>query len=198
MRLVFATGNQRKIDEAHSVLDGFDIEFQPIKLDIDEIQHEDPAEIVKAKALAAYDSILQDNFADGESDFPAVVVSDTSWSIPALGGFPGGYMKDISTWWQADDWAKIMSRHDDKTIYCLEHVAYYDGDNLQHFVSEYKGKMITEPRGRIDPYESFERVTVMYGDKTMAEYLELNQLASAGDELKHWQQFGEWYKNHVA
>ena len=51
--IFFATGNQRKIHEATTALAPFDLQVEPVKLAIDEIQHHDPAEITKAKARAA-------------------------------------------------------------------------------------------------------------------------------------------------
>lgn len=180
--IMFATGNARKIAEANATLNVLGLTVQSVKLEMDEIQHYDPAEITKAKARAAYAIIKQ-----------PVVVSDTSWSIPALGGFPGGYMKDISSWWQADDWLSVMARHDDKRIICLEHIAYFDGESVRHFEEKYEGYFISEARGRVDEAESFEQVVVLYGDKTMAEQLAGGGHASAGETHGHWQQFAKWY-----
>lgn len=180
--ILFATGNSRKIKEATDTLAPFGVTPKPVRVDITEIQHSDPVEIVKAKARAAY-----------EVTNSPVVVSDTSWGVPALGGFPGGYMKDISNWLEADDWLSLMSRYDDQAIYCYEHVAYFDGDNLQHFAAKYEGRFIDEARGRIDETESFERVVILYGNKTMAEQLADGDVASAGESLEHWKQFGEWF-----
>lgn len=183
--ILFATGNSRKIKEAGGTLADYGISVKPVRLTFDEIQHFDPAEITKAKARTAYMLAGQ-----------PIVVSDTSWEIPALGGFPGGYMKDISAWFDAHDWLALMSRHDDKTIYCHEHIAYFDGKKLEHFVATYKGVFVNEPRGRVDESESFERVVVLYGKMTMAESLAQGDIASAGEVLAHWQQFGEWYQRH--
>lgn len=160
----------------------FGIDIEPVKVTIDEIQHEDSAEITQAKARAAYAAVGR-----------PVVVSDTSWSIPSLGGFPGGYMKDVSNWWQSHHWLDIMAGQEDKRILCLEHVAYCDGDRVEHFETVYEGRFIDEARGRMDDAESFERVVILYGDKTMAEQLAAGDVASAGETLGHWQQFGQWY-----
>lgn len=187
MKLIFATGNNRKISEARDVLSAYGIDFDNLKLEMDEIQHQDPAEITKAKVLAAYELVHQ-----------PVVVSDTSWGIPALGGFPGGYMKDIEDWLTSEDWLAVMNRHEDKTIHCYEHVAYFDGENLKHFDTKYTGTFIDEIRGSVSADESFENVVVMFGDKTMAEYADEGLLASAGSELTHWQQFAEWYNSQNA
>lgn len=180
--ILFATTNPRKISEANATLASFNITVEPIKLDINEIQHHDPAEIAKAKAKSAYDIVQK-----------PVVVSDTSWGVPALNGFPGGYMKDVSAWFNDTDWINLLNGHEDRTIYCYEHLAYYDGQNLHHFASEYKGTIINEPRGRFDDNESIDRVTILYGNKTMAEQLEVGEIASAGEVLEHWKQFGKWF-----
>lgn len=182
--ILFATGNSRKIEEANNTLSPFGVAVKPIKIEINEIQHKDSTEITKAKARAAHEVV-------GEP----VIVSDTSWEIPALRGFPGGYMKDVSEWFDAKDWLSLMASHDDKTIVCHEHIAYFDGEQLQHFVSSYRGVFISEPRGRVDAGESIEQVVIIYGNLTLAEYLTQGKIASAAEELEHWQQFGEWYLN---
>lgn len=182
--ILFATGNLRKIQEANNTLMDFGIKVVPVKVDIDEIQHRDSSEITKAKAIAAYGVVRR-----------PVVVSDTSWEIPALGGFPSGYMKDVSAWFDAQDWLSLMSRHDDKTIYCHENLAYFDGERLEYFKATYAGKFVDEARGRIDDEESVERVVVLYGDQTMAEQSGNGGIASAGEVLEHWQQFGEWFRD---
>jgi XTP/dITP diphosphohydrolase len=184
--ILFATSNPRKIQEANNTLAGYDITVEPLKVDIDEIQHQDSAEITKAKARAAYEVIHK-----------PVVVSDTSWEIPALNGFPGGYMKDVSDWFTAEDWLTLMARHDDKTIYCHEHIAYFDGDTVEHFVTSYKGTFIDEPRGRVAAGESIEQVVILYGGLTLAEYVAQGKIASAGETLEHWKQFAEWYSDHL-
>lgn len=183
-KILFATGNSRKTEEANATLSLYDIAVEAVSVDIDEIQHHDSIEIIKAKARSAFAVTRQ-----------PVVVSDTCWEIPALGGFPGGYMKDMSAWLQAEDWLALMARHNDKTMYCHEHVAYFDGEEVRLFTSAYRGRFIDEARGRIDDNESFEQVVILYGDKTMAEQLAQGEIASAGESLEHWKQFGQWFSN---
>ena len=185
--IIFATGNQRKIREAQMTLAPLGVTIEPAKLEFDEIQHSDPAEITKAKAVAA--------FRAAHSIHP-VVVSDTSWSIPALGGFPGGYMKDIEAWWTADNWLDVMKHQTDRRIFCNEHVAYFDGNVVTHFVETYQGVFMREPSGRVDDDESFEQVVSLYGGETMAVQLARGEHASASETHRHWQQFGEWISSN--
>ena len=65
--ILFATGNSRKISEANETLKTYEIIVKPVKVETDEIQHHDPAEITKAKARSAYEFVHE-----------PVVVSDTS------------------------------------------------------------------------------------------------------------------------
>lgn len=182
-RALFATSNDRKIQEATTTLEKYDIQVEAITVDIDEIQHHDPIEITKSKARAAY-----------EVTHRPVVVQDTSWEIPALGGFPGGYMKDVAEWWQPQDWLNIIEPYD-RTVICHEHVAYFDGENMTHFQSSYTGKFTAEARGEWG--NSIEKVINLYGIGTLAEVHDETGIASAGTELKHWQQFGEWYSKRL-
>lgn len=184
-QILFATGNARKIEEANKTLAPYAIAVAPVRLDFDEIQHADSAEITKAKARTAYALIGK-----------PVVVSDTSWEIPSLGGFPGGYMKDISAWLAPADWLALMERHDDRSIFCHEHLAYFDGTVMEHFVASYEGVFVDEPRGSKDT-DSIEQVVTLYGGLTLAEYLERGEVASAGEVLEHWMKFADWYQGSV-
>jgi XTP/dITP diphosphohydrolase len=180
--ITFATSNARKIAEARKSLGTHDIGVVAIEVEIDEIQHHEPAEITKAKARAAY-----------EVTHEPVVVQDTSWSIPALGGFPGGYMKDVANWWKPEDWVRILSEQD-RTIICLEHIAYCDGDQVKHFESRYEGAFAEAPRG--DNGNSLDKMVTLYDNgKTMAEMHDIGDVASASEGLEHWRQFAEWYKS---
>jgi non-canonical purine NTP pyrophosphatase (RdgB/HAM1 family) len=181
--ILFATGNQRKINEANDTLEAYGITVKSVSIEIDEIQHHDPVEITKAKARAAF-ALL------GEP----VVVSDTSWSIPALGGFPGGYMKDVGIWWSEQDWLNIMAGHDNKTIICQEHLAYFNGEELAHFSKDYEGVFLPQIQGPIvNEKESFERVASLNGINSLAEGQANRILSNEKKQLAHWQQFADWY-----
>ncbi|RYF29116.1 MAG: hypothetical protein EOO17_02490 [Chloroflexi bacterium] len=179
--ILFATGNSRKIAEARKSFLQYGIGVVTVEVNTDEIQHHDSREITKAKALAAF-------AVTGEP----VVVQDTSWNIPALGGFPGGYMKDVANWWQAEDWLRIMAGAD-RRIICIEHVAYCDANGVQHFSAEFPGLFTDEPRGTNG--NSIERTVILYNDKTLAQMHDDGDIASASEGLEHWQKFATWYKN---
>lgn len=182
--ITFVTGNSRKFEEALLILRQYGVMVEQLQLNINEIQHHDPLEITKAKARAAYQKAGR-----------PVVVNDTSWDIPALNGFPGGYMKDVCQWFSTEDFLALMRNKSDKTIIANDVVAYYDGKNLQVFTSRQPGYFIDQPRGK-DEY-SHHSVIVMSGndERTIAEVFDAraNGEAVKADNYEHWQQFGEWF-----
>lgn len=184
-KVLFTTKNQRKINEANDTLEEYGITVETVSVKTNEIQHHDPAEITKEKARAAFDVLKV-----------PVVVSDTSWSIPALGGFPGGYMHDIGIWWSEQDWLNIMFGHEDKSIILQEHLAYYDGKGLVHFSQDYDGIFLDKAQGPVmDKNESFERLISLGGSLSLAEGQANRINKGVKKQLAHWQKFGEWLNN---
>lgn len=183
--IAFVTGNVRKIEEASAILQPYNIAVEQLPLDVVEIQHHDPIEITKAKAQAAYKIAGR-----------PIVVNDSTWQIPTLGGFPGGYMKDVANWLSADDFLALMRSKQDTRILLREVVAYCDGDNLQLFTADFTGHFITEPRGKAGV--SFNSVVVMdyAGGKTIAESFDARDTQNMQPQPKqnvHWQKFAEWF-----
>jgi inosine/xanthosine triphosphate pyrophosphatase family protein len=103
--IYFATGNSQKIKMAQALLKDTAIDLRPVELDIDEIQAKDPEIIVRDKAQRAYDKLKM-----------PVIVSDDTWHIKALNGFPGAYMKSINYWFTPDDFMRLMHGIEDRTI----------------------------------------------------------------------------------
>ena len=177
-KILFSTGNQRKITEARAACDLFNIEVVPIKLDFDEIQSHDPINITLRKVEDAYELA-------GES---AIVVADTSWSIPSLNGFPGGYMKDVAEWFTPEDFINLIADKD-ATIIFRESIVYKDENEVKVFSKEYTGNIASSPRGNSG--NSFDKVAEFDG-RTFAESQDSN-LTSHKPEDFVWYEFAQWY-----
>ena len=181
--IIFVTGNQHKLEEAKAVLEDYDIAVEPLEIAIDEIQHHNPLKITEAKVRAAY-----------EKAGKPVVVNDSSWEIPALGGFPGGYMKDIVNWLTAEDFLALMKSKNDKRIILHDVVAYYDGRELKIFTFEQSGVFVSEPHSK---GTSMNQVVSMEdsGGLTIAEEFALRHDGAEinPSHFQHWQKFGEWF-----
>ena len=182
-KIAFITGNPHKLEEDKSVLKDYDITIESLQFDIDEIQHYNPLEITKAKARAAYE----------KAGYP-IVVNDSSWEIPALGGFPGGYMKDVANWFTAEDFLALMKDKNDRRIILHDVVAYFDGEQLKLFIYDQTGVFINQPRGE---GTSMNQVVSMEdsGGLTIAEEFALRHDGAEinPSHFQHWQKFGEWF-----
>jgi inosine/xanthosine triphosphate pyrophosphatase family protein len=94
--LTFVTGNSEKFSIAHKVFAARGLSLQQASHDIDEIQGKDSEKIVKDKVQKAYENVGG-----------AVLVNDDSWAFLGLDGFPGPYMKDVASWFSADDFINL-------------------------------------------------------------------------------------------
>lgn len=176
MKIHFVTSNQRKIMDARAACSLFDIEVEPLEFPIDEIQHHDPLQISRHKAQQAYQLAKQ-----------PIVINDASWSIPALNGFPGGYMKEVAAWFSPDDFIRLVQGKDNR-ICCIETVIYIDGDHQEVFQGEYWATVSPKPRG---VGNSIEQVAV-FGGKTIGEYRAAGKLAIDPKDYI-WHDFAKWY-----
>ena len=180
MKILFVTGNKRKVGEAEDACKAFGIEIVQTPLDIDEIQSSDPAKISEHKAKAAFEQLNA-----------PLVVTDTFWSIPALNGFPGAYMKDVSKWFSSEDFLNLMANKVDKTIMFSENIVYIDGDRTKHFTKEFYGQIVA-PRG---VGESIEQVAEFNG-VTLGEQRERGGFGHAAEDYV-WHDFATWYTDKL-
>ncbi len=185
--IYFATSNKDKIQIAETICNGADISIKAITLDIDEIQGEDPEVIVRDKAMRAYEQL----------GLP-VVVSDDTWDIRALKGFPGAYMKSNNYWFEPEDFLRLMQGVKDRHITLHQYLAYTDGNMTEVFKSDIEGKIIFEVRGKSEKSPNMT-VTALDLDKgkTIAEVFEQGAEAVAArykNSTDAWHDFIDWYK----
>ena len=55
-----------------------------------------------------------------------LVVTDDSWIIPGLNGFPGPYMKQVNDWFTPDDWLHLTSGLADRRVILRQIIVYQD------------------------------------------------------------------------
>lgn len=185
--IYFATSNKDKIQIAETICNEANISIKAITLDIDEIQGEDPEVIVRDKAMRAYEQLGM-----------PVVVSDDTWDIRALKGFPGAYMKSINYWFEPEDFLRLMQGVKDRHITLHQYLAYTDGNITEVFKSDINGKIIHEVRG-ISEKSPNMTVTALDLDngKTIAEVFEQGAEAVAArykNSTDAWHDFIDWYK----
>lgn len=134
--IMFVTGNNEKFDHAVQLCSEYGISLEQARFDIDEIQGEDAARIIDDKATKAYGLAKQ-----------PVIVSDDSWSIPGLNGFPGAYMKSMDHWFTAEDFLRLTTHLKDRRVILHQWLAYKNGTETTLFKQYIEGTLITQVRG---------------------------------------------------
>lgn len=184
-KLYCATGNAQKFALGKLAFDKEGIDLEQIFIDIDEIQSEEPEVILADKARKA--------FAAAEAP---VIVSDDSWSIPALKGFPGAYMKSMNHWLEPSDFLHLMQDRDNRTIYLDQRLAYIDQDGIVTFNKRLKGVIVKSPKGETGP--PIMRIVELEDDgMTIAELYDKGIADKRGLERDAWSDAAEWYTQKV-
>lgn len=183
----FATTNREKLLIAQTVCGQAGIKVNRIELEIDEIQAEDAESIVRDKCNQAYKLFKK-----------PIVVSDDSWDIPALNGFPGPYMKSLNHWFKPEDFLRLMNGIKDRTIILHQYLAFMDDHTIKVFKNDIKGQIIEESRG-YNKKSANMSVIVLDSDngQTIAQVFEKGE-AAVVDRYKNrpdvWHHFIDWYK----
>ena len=147
---------------------------------MDEIQFDDVDTIIQQKAKHAHKLAGR-----------PVVVHDAFWNILALRGFPGAYMKQVTSWLKPEDFLALMADKKDRSVSCTDALMYYDGKRSKAFSHIYWGTLATEPKGK---GLSIDQLVVMQGQaKTIAELEQDEGASSIAPQDTIWHDFAKWY-----
>lgn len=182
--LLYATGNTDKFRQAQYVCQPAGIVLAQDRLEVPEIQGEDAQVIASDKAEKAYAKFQQ-----------PLLISDDSWHIHGLKGFPGPYMKSVCGWFSLDDWLNLTSTLDDRRVTLRQIVVYQDANEQRLFSCEVEGILLTTARGEsTSPFDQI--VSFDNGAHTVAE-LHSQGISAIGHLPSVWHDFAGWYANRV-
>jgi non-canonical purine NTP pyrophosphatase (RdgB/HAM1 family) len=133
LRPVFVTGRPEKAEEAERL--GF--RFERLELELPETQALDPADVVEAKARAAYARLAR-----------PILVEDSGLAVHAWGGFPGALVKWLEKTAGLDAFARMLDPFSDRAATATCAVAYFDGGELFAGRGEVVGRIASGPRGQ--------------------------------------------------
>jgi non-canonical purine NTP pyrophosphatase (RdgB/HAM1 family) len=184
--IIFSTGNSQKFKIAQAVCAQRGLELTQNTFDIDEIQGEDAEVIIRDKAQKAYELVKQ-----------PVIVSDDSWNIPGLNGFPGAYMKYMDHWLRPEDFINLTRSLEDRRIILIQMLAYQDKSHQQVFRKEYTATLLTEVRGTQG--KPLQKVVTMPRDNglSIAEAYEAGVVHAERDAAAGWNDVIDWLEQNV-
>ena len=177
IHVLLASRNARKLGEATLGCRPFGISIQQVNVEFQEIQSKDPLEIALHKSVQAFQQLRK-----------PVVVADTFWTIPALNGFPGAYMKEVTRWFGPEDFVRLLLPYQDKRLCFTETVVYRDENQHRTFAGEYWGVMSPSPRGT---GIAIEQVAEFNGH-TIAERRNEGKFSHDPQDFV-WYNFAKWY-----
>ena len=180
--LVFVTGTTRKFENAKQHFKNTGIKLIQEKLDTIEIQSTEVAQVAKFSAKDASKIINK----------PLIKV-DVGFSIEALKGFPGPYIKFINDWLEPKKILKLMKNEPNRNCYFESVVAcYIPGKEIVTFSDRTYGKIIEEVQG--ENGWGIDRVFMPDGyQKTLGEMSEEEQKAIWS--YKRWEALIEYLKD---
>lgn len=184
--ILFATGNTEKFAIAQTLCNTHGIQLTQFSAESHEIQSEDPVEVITQKA--------KDKFA--LSGNKPLIVSDDSWDIPGLKGFPGPYMKSMDYWLGPEDFLNLTSGLQDRRILLHQYLAYIDAHNLQLFHTIIPGTLSKDIRGT---YGKPAQKIIMLdrdGGLTISEVYDKGQEHDKrrfDSKTDAWYTFAKWY-----
>lgn len=135
----FVTGNPHKAAELQQVLEPLGIPVLPTALDLVEPQASVIQVVAESKAEQAYAQVRE-----------AVVVEDSGFSVEALRGFPGPYVKYLLETIGIEGLLRLMEPFESRGCAFTSVMVYRDADGMQTFNAAYPGRLARE----IDPTPS--------------------------------------------
>lgn len=180
LKLYFVTSNENKFNEVSKILSSYDVQVDMAKLELLEIQTDDPTMIASDKARNAYSSLKTD-----------VIVEDDALFIDSLKGFPGPYSAFVHKTIGNEGILKLMENVVDRRATFKSIIAYCDSSLIPViFVGNVEGSIAAAQRGISWGYDP------IFVPKN-SDGLTYAELGSKKNELSHrklaLEQFAKWY-----
>jgi XTP/dITP diphosphohydrolase len=182
--LLYATGNAAEFRQARLVCEPAGITLVQGSLDVPEIQDEDAENIARDKANKGFVALQK-----------PLIISDDSWSIPGLKGFPGPYMKSMEYWLEVGDWLNLTRSLQDRRIILRQIVIYQDESTQQLFSRDLEGLLLTKPTG--EPPYSHSSITSFDGGIHSAAEVHQQGKSSTIHLPNVWRDFVAWYASRA-
>jgi XTP/dITP diphosphohydrolase len=186
MEIIFCTSNPQKFAMGDSVCKKLGIKLiQQDSVDLDEVQSEDPHYVAVRKAKDAFKALGR-----------PLLVSDDSWQIHGLKGFPGVYAKSVNEWFTPEDFIRLTRDLGNRTVSLVQKLVYKDEHQLKAFTHEVQGVLLKEAQGHngstIQKVVSFEKDDSLL---SVSEALqdEKSDSFQRSETLIVWQEFADWF-----
>lgn len=136
VELLFISGNVDKTLEVKEILAPFEVSISAVAMTIAEIQTEDLQELVRNKALQAFERVGR-----------PLLVEHTGLYLNHLNGLPGGLTAIFWDRLKADRFCELFGNTPDPRLVVKTMVGYVDGRRIHLFEGEVAGRVAPTPAG---------------------------------------------------
>jgi XTP/dITP diphosphohydrolase len=147
IELLFVSRSANKTAELRQILAPHEIGIVPFVRDIPEIQTEDLQELVRRKALAAFDEARR-----------PLLVEHTGLYLDHLNGLPGGLTAIFWDRLKEDRFCELFGNTASPGLTARTMVGYVDGRRIHFFQGEMRGRVAPAPAG--DQGFQWDRVVI--------------------------------------
>lgn len=170
-QIYFVTSNTKKFISLQKMLASVEVNLRRLEYDFDEGRDLDIRKITEAK------------LAQAKRAFPGkrLVVDDRGFFIPALGGFPGPFVKLLLDSFSYKGLIKLMAGETDRRAIFSFGLGYFDGASDTILTADEVGFITDEPRG--DNLHGWTELLYVYGYDTLPG----KSLAELSDD--EWQEY---------
>jgi len=133
----FVTSNKKKFSSLKRFLSPLDIRLERLEFDFDEGRELNIEAVTRSKLEQA------------KKAFPGkkIIVDDRGFFIPALGGFPGPFVKLLLNSFSYKGLVKLMHDEEDRRAIFSLAIGYYDGEKDVVMSADEVGFITDEPKG---------------------------------------------------
>lgn len=181
--LTFLSANKHKLHLAQNNLFPLGITFEQDIFPFVEIQSDNPTDITIDKAEQAYKKLQYPLF-----------VTDDSWYITALNGFPGAYMRHVNGKLKEGEFLRLMEPYDNREIILNRVLCYIDKNGLKTFEDEIVGEMLKEAT-HFGEVPLLNVISFLPNHKSVAQAWD-EGMEKLPNELM-WSNFASWYKEYT-
>lgn len=132
-KLIIATGNKGKVGEIEDILK---IPLEILELKLDEVQSMDLEYVARKKVEEAYKQVKN-----------PVITDDVAVYIEAWNNFPGPFVKYVYSVIGIPKLLEILKNEKNRNVIVKCAVSYHDGEKVQVFIGEVKGKISNKQLG---------------------------------------------------
>lgn len=161
----FVTTNNHKFDVLKNALAKYELDLVQEKIDTPEIQDVDLVKIVEFSASWAANKLGK-----------PVLVNDFGYFITGLNGFPGPFSKQVINWFEIEDFARLFSGLEDRSIVVKwAYAVCSPGNKPVSIVFQRGGKLAEKPGFRGD-YNEMQQFFIPEGyDKVYSELSDIDR-----------------------